>query len=110
MEPETDNVWITLVCSRGTGNIHIEDPLREQPTNTITLVSGTITEGYAATMGRADKELGFPPGAVADAPSTSPLMRHFRQTGELKFQGGQEMPIRREDERQQIDAFFSRCG
>lgn len=110
LEPETDNVWITLDCQLGSGRIRIDEPLRDQPTSSITLVSGDISETYAATMGNADEELGFPPGATANAPSSSPLMQRFRQTGELSYQGGMPMPVRTEGERQRIEAFFAQCG
>lgn len=110
MEPETDHVWITLICAQGSGDIHIDEPLRDQPTGAIILVSGDVTESYAATMGRADEELGFPAGATAETSSSTPLMRRFRRTGELKFQGSRQMFVRTEGERQQMEAFFARCG
>lgn len=110
MQEETDNVWITLHCAQGSGRIRIEDPLRDQPTSTITLVSGEVTETYAATMGHADEELGFPAGATAYTRSAAPLMRRFRQTGELIYQGGRPMPVQTEAERQLIEAFFARCA
>lgn len=110
MEAETDNVWITLSCEQGSGRIRIEEPLREQPTSTINLVSGDTTESYTATMGRADEELGFPAGATADTRSATPLMRRFRQTAELRYQGGRQMTVQTETERQLIEAFFARCG
>ncbi len=110
MQDETDNVWITLHCDQGAGRIRIEEPLRDQPTSAITLVSGDITETYAATMGHADEELGLPAGATAETRSASPLMRRFRRTGELIYQGGREMPVRTDAERQLIEAFFARCA
>src|SRR5689334_5154513 len=49
LEPETDNVWITLGCQPHSGRIRIDEPLRDQPTSTINLVSGDIAETYPAT-------------------------------------------------------------
>ena len=109
MQPESDHVLITLSCE-ASGRIHIDTPLQGQPTSTITLVSGDITESYAATMGQADAELGFPAGATAYTRSSTPLMRRFRQTGELKYRGREYMPVQTERERQLIEAFFARCG
>ena len=61
-------------------------------------------------MGRPEDELGFPAGATAYTRSVTLLMRRFRQTGELKYQGGRRMPVQTEAERQLIEALFAKCG
>lgn len=106
-QANSDNVGLMLQCAKGSRLVEVSDAVRSSPATTLTLVSA----GKTAAL-KAQVQSGEGPAIVtAQAPSGSPVLAGFRQSGkiEVSYAGLRYGVAAKPDERAVVERFFSAC-
>lgn len=106
-QANSDNVGLMLQCAKGSELIEVSDMARSSPDTALTLIAAGRTSALKAVVQPG-------PGApvvTARAPSSSPALAGFRQSGriEVSYAGLRYGVAARPQERAGIERFFAAC-
>lgn len=107
---ESDDVWLTLSCLRGTGRIELMRPADADRQPVIYLESGGETERFT---GRVEASELFEHGEViAEASTTPPVFQRFRRLGWLGLHDaeGRALMVAHSASTDGVERFFAFCG
>lgn len=107
---ESDDVWLSLACDRGSGRLELFRPADADGQPIIYLESGGETERFT---GRIEPSELFEHGEVlAEAPTTPPVFQRFRRLGWLGLHDaeGRALMVAHPASTDGIERFFAFCG
>ena len=106
-QANSDNVGLMLQCQKGSRMVEVSDSVRSSSAPTLTLTSA----GKSAAL-KAEVMSGDGPAVVtAKAPSASPVLTGFRQSGkiEVSYAGLRYGVVAKPNEKASVERFFSAC-
>ncbi len=107
---ESDDVWLSLACDRGSGRLDLFRPADADGQPVIYLESGGETERFT---GKVEPSELFEHGEVlAEAPTTPPVFQRFRRLGWLGLHDaeGRALMVAHPASTDRIERFFAHCG
>jgi hypothetical protein len=106
-QANSDNVGLMLQCQKGSRMVEVSDAVRSAPAPTLTLVSAGKTAALKAQVMSGDG----PAVVTAQAPSASPVLAGFRQSGkiEVSYAGLRYGVAAKPNEKANVERFFSAC-
>jgi len=107
---ESDDVWLSLACERGSGRLDLFRPADADGQPVIYLESGGETERFT---GKIEPSELFEHGEVlAESPTTPPVFQRFRRLGWLGLHDaeGRALMVAHPASTDGIERFFAYCG
>lgn len=107
---ESDDVWLSLACDRGSGRLDLFRPADADGQPTISLEAGGETERFS---GRIEPSELFEYGEVfAEADTGAPVFQRFRRLGWLGLHDaeGRALMVAHHASADGIERFFAFCG
>lgn len=107
---DSDDVWLTLTCLRGSGGLALSQPATPSQPRVIALESGGDTETYRA---RVEPSEMYEDGILmASAKTADPVFQRFRRIGWLAHSGPDQRAtmVPQPGSSDRIEAFFAFCS
>lgn len=107
---ESDDVWLTLSCHRGSGRLELSRPVGAGHPAEIFVESGDRAATYPAVAETSELHEGQL--LIAEAGAGDPVFQQFRQTGWMIVQGPdyRDALVPQPESGSRIERFFAFCG